>query len=395
MPAADRRTKQGFPEDNLAYVPKLVALQVLRALAAFAIALLHLEPEWRLRGLVTADWRRPFPLEAGVDVFFVISGFVMVYASHALFGRGGVARDFVMRRIARVVPLYWLTTALVLAIATTKPDLMRSTVATAELVLASFLFVPWPRPDGLVQPLYSLGWTLNYEMFFYALFAAALLLRLGARATVAVVSACLAALVGIGLLVPDLPQPLGFWTSPMQIEFILGMALGLARLSGLTAPLALRLGLAALGIGLFWLAGGEAAGRYGQNAAFLYAIPSACLVAAFALSAGRPSGQDRNREPDRWPARLGESLGDASYAIYLLHPFAIRGSLLVIDRLGLGPALGAAGLSIVGLAATAALALLSYRLLERPLLRLARRWTTRPARAVPHQTGGARAADPG
>ena len=376
-------------------MPKLVALQVLRGVAALAIALLHLEPEWRLRGFVSADWRRPFPLEAGVDVFFVISGFVMVYASHALFGREGVARDFLMRRIARVVPLYWLTTALVLAIVMASPALLRSTAATPDLVLASFLFVPWPRPDGLVQPLYSLGWTLNYEMFFYALFAAALLVRLGARATVALISVCLAALVALGLAAPNLPQPLGFWTSPMQIEFVLGMVLGLARLEGLTAPLALRLGFAAIGIGLFWLAGGEAAGRYGQNAAFLYAIPSACLVAAVALSRGRPSGQGRNRAPDRWPARLGESLGDASYAIYLLHPFAIRGTLLVIDRLGFGPALGAVGISIIGLAATAALALLSYRLVERPLMRNVRRWTTQPSAALPRPDGGARPADPG
>jgi peptidoglycan/LPS O-acetylase OafA/YrhL len=371
-------------------VPKLVAVQVLRGMAALAIALLHLEPEWRLRGSLPEGWIRPFPLEAGVDVFFVISGFVMVYASHALFGRPGSARDFLARRFARVAPLYWLTTAFVLALLMWRPDLMRSALASPELVAASFLFIPWPRPDGIVQPVYTLGWTLNYEMFFYLLFALALALRLGRRATVAFVSGLLALLIGAGLLLPGLPQPLGFWTSSIQVEFVLGMALGLARAEGLTLPFLARAALVAAGIGLFWFVGGDAVARTGENTAFLFALPAACLVAACGLAPGRPAARGRDHSPARWHARIGESLGDASYAIYLLHPFAIRGTLRLIDGLGLGAALGSVGITLAALAATTIVGLLSYRLVERPLTRLARRALERRSDVSSARPGGSR-----
>ena len=381
---------------HFAFVPKLVAIQVLRGLAALAIALLHLEPEWRQRGFVPEGWTRPFPLEAGVDVFFVISGFVMVYASHALFGRPGAARLFLVRRIARVVPLYWLTTAFVLVLLVVKPELMRSALATPGLVVASFLFVPWPRPDGVVQPVYTLGWTLNYEMFFYLVFSAALAFGLARRAAVAAIACLLVGLVALGLARPSLPQPLGFWTSPMQVEFVLGMLLGLARIEGTTLPPAARLVLAALGTGLFWWIGGDAVLRTGRDNALLFALPAACLVAACGLAAGRPEGLARDRMPARWPARLGESLGDASYAIYLLHPFAIRSTVRAIEGLGLAPALGPIGITAAALAATIALALLSHRLVERPLTRLARRLTAEErGRETAREGGGARTSDPG
>ena len=354
-------------------LPKLVALQVLRGCAALAIALVHLETEWRALGAVPQGWTRPFPWEAGVDVFFVISGFVMVYASAGLFGREGGARLFLARRTARIVPLYWLTTTLVLALVALKPDLMRSAVATPEMIAASFLFIPWTRPDGLVQPVYTLGWTLNYEMFFYVVFAAVLALRMGRRTSVATVGAILLLLIGFGLLVRPASQPLAFWTSSMLIAFVLGMALGLARVEGVTLPLPARIGLLAIGISLFWFVGGDLAMRTGRDTAFVFALPSACLVAACGLGPGRPEGRQRDGSPSHWLARAGESLGDASYAIYLLHPFAIRGTLKAIDISGLGPRLGVVGLTIAALAATIALALVSYRFVERPLTRLARR----------------------
>lgn len=379
-------------------MPKLPAIQMLRGCAALAIALVHLEPEWRLRGSVPEGWTRPLPFEAGVDVFFVISGFVMVYASAALFGREGAARLFLARRIARVVPLYWLTTAFVLAALAFAPELIRSAVATPGLVLASFLFIPWPRPDGLVQPVYTLGWTLNYEMFFYVLFAAALGLGLARRAVVAALSAVLVGLVALGLAVPSLPQPLGFWTSAMQVEFVLGMLLGTARLEGLTLPLPARLALLAAGAGLFWLVGGDAVARTGQNTALLFALPAACLVAACGLSAGRRK-ESRQASlpfpaPSPWPVRLGESLGDASYAIYLLHPFAIRATLRLIDGFGLGLALGGVGITAAALAVTVGLALFSYRFLEKPLIALVRRRTAQ-GRPAARRGGGAARPDPG
>ena len=115
-----------------------------------------------------------FPWLAGVDIFFVISGFIMVYASSRWFGSARAPRVFLAHRIARIVPLYWATMMVYLAVLLLTPWLLNSEYLAPHFVIASFLFIPAARPDGLVQPLYSLGWTLNYEMFFYALFAIAI-----------------------------------------------------------------------------------------------------------------------------------------------------------------------------------------------------------------------------
>ena len=344
---------------------KLVAIQLLRGAAAIAVALIHLEPEIRARaGLVPGT--RPFPFEAGVDVFFVISGFVMVYASGNLFARAGAARTFLARRLARIAPLYWLTTTVVLALLAIRPDLLGTTVATPGLVIASYLFIPIARPDGLVQPVYSLGWTLNYEMFFYVLFGLAI--GWPRRRAVATVCVLIAALIGAGLAFAPLPQPFGFWTDTIMVEFALGMGIGLLRQEGRVLPAGARIGLAAVGLALFWAIGGDAVTRTGLNQALLFGLPSACLVAACGLAPGHRAG-----EPEPWLVRGAEAVGDASYAIYLLHPFAIRGTARLIDASGLAGALGATGFAAAALAATLLVALASYRIVERPLTRLARR----------------------
>src|SRR6185437_16127795 len=86
-------------------------------------------------------------------------------------GLPGSPRAFLVRRLIRVVPPYWLfTSAMLLATA-----LFSTRIAHPALdgwhVLASYLFVPWKNPYGRFYPVLILGWTLNFEMFFYALFA--------------------------------------------------------------------------------------------------------------------------------------------------------------------------------------------------------------------------------
>src|SRR5688572_9349206 len=133
---------------------------------------------------------------AGVDLFFVISGFVMVYSSESLFGRREGPLRFLLRRLARIAPLYWaVTIAIILYIYAAHGSKLFEIYSPASLI-ASFLFYPYPRLDGLAFPVHLLGWTLNYEMFFYAVFAAAIVLP--RRAAVVAVCAALVALVVTG-----------------------------------------------------------------------------------------------------------------------------------------------------------------------------------------------------
>ena len=254
-------------------------------------------------------------------MFFVISGFIMVHASAPLFTAPGGGRTFLARRIARIVPIYWAVTTLYLAIALAVPEFLNREFLGGPYVVASYLFIPATRPDGLVQPLYGLGWTLNYEMFFYALFALAL--GRSRRAAVLGLAAVLAALVAIGRALGPLPEPLRFWTDPIILEFVYGMALGLIYAEGVRlgpVPRAL-LSIAALAMLV------AVATRHGELAtafrALAYGIPAAMLVAALAFGRGDGTG-----------GRLGPGgrRGRRRFLRALPHP-SVRDSRRARDRL--------------------------------------------------------------
>ncbi|NGM36508.1 acyltransferase [Methylobacterium sp. DB0501] len=351
-------------------------MQVLRALAALMVAAGH--AQFEAAGLaarvgqpfVPAAW---LPWPAGVDVFFVISGFIIVHAAAALHGRADARSVFLAHRVARVVPLYWLATTLYLALAWLRPGLLGAGAEGPLYLAASYLFWPMARADGAVQPLYSLGWTLNYEMAFYALFA--LVLPWGRRGAVLGVGVLLAGLVlGAAFIRPlqgaiqgpvqgPVAVPLAFWGDPIVLEFACGAVLALARQEGLRLALPARLALAGLGLALLSLAGEDPSlPRF-----IAWGGPAALLVAAAALGPAGSAGR-----PLRPAIVLGIVLGDASYALYLAHPFVVRGLRVIAEATGLASVLGAGPLVILMLAASAAAALLLHRIVERPLSRAVR-----------------------
>jgi peptidoglycan/LPS O-acetylase OafA/YrhL len=338
-------------------VSKLFLVQTLRGVAALSIAVLHAQHDAVALAAATANgWAPPLnlPWAAGVDVFFVISGFIMVHASRDLFQREGARGAFLARRVARIVPLYWAVTTLYLALAVVAPGLLNSELLAPWPVLASYLFIPVERPDGVVQPLYSLGWTLNYEMFFYALFALAIVLPY--RRAIATLAGAILALVALGSAFP-LPQPFAFWTSPILLEFVFGLALGHLRAQGVTIGRPVQLALVLAGLALLALDLTSPAGPVVVSRALAWGVPAACFVAAASLGREGPS-------PRNAATRFGVALGDASYALYLLHPFAIRGVRSLAAATGLGAALGPAGFILLALAVAILASLAVHRTFE-------------------------------
>ncbi|MFC6746661.1 acyltransferase family protein [Methylobacterium persicinum] len=310
------------------------------------------------------------PWWAGVDLFFMISGLVIVLASRRLVGEAGARRRFLAHRIARVVPLYWLTSLAYLALALAAPGLLGEAGALARdpgYVAASFLFWPVARPDGSIQPLYGLGWTLNDEMAFYAVFA--LGLGFGLRGAVAWLVIVFGGLVAAGAVIA-LPLPIGFWADPIVLEFALGAGLGLARMAGLRLPPFARAGLAGLGLAGFLLAalylggGGEVPGF---TRPILVGLPALLLVAGAALG---PGGGAMPSLPVRALARLG----DASYALYLVHPFALRAGREGLVRFGLAGPLHPWGSLVVMVSLAVVAALVVHLFVEAPLTRRLRGW---------------------
>lgn len=305
-----------------------------------------------------------FPWTAGVDVFFVISGFIMVFASRSLFAIPGARTAFLSRRLARIVPLYWAVTTLYLLIAFMAPTVLNSEVLEVWAVVASYLFIPFARSDGVVQPLYSLGWTLNYEMYFYVLFSVTVVWP--ARRAITGLMLTMIGLVALGWLVP-LPQPLAFWTAPIILEFVFGMAIGLLCLHGVVLGRGVRTALAVSGIALLCLDFTRPGGWLILPGAFAHGLPAAALVAAAAL---RPEKRSGDGPGGRWAV----SIGDASYALYLLHPFVIRAGSEILSRTGLAPAVGPWGFVLLALAASTAVAVLAFRWFEQPLTDRLRKW---------------------
>lgn len=352
----------------------LETVQILRAVAALMVAALHVQHDAASLAMRTGESfavSNALPWMAGVDIFFVISGFIMVHAARASFAQPGATRIFLARRAARIAPIYWLATSLMLAVAIVLPGALNSTTPVWGEIAASYLFLPYQRVDGLVQPVFSLGWTLNYEMFFYVLFG--LCLALPRRLAVAAAIAILVALVTLGALVA-LPVAPAFWSRPIVLEFALGMVIGLARAEGLRLPGPARLALAALGAALLAADLGDGGGQTGWTSVFAYGLPAACLVAACGL--GDPARQRAGARA--LPARAAVALGDASYALYLLHPFVSRGLRIVIERAGLADWFGPAGVGVYGFVAMAlvvagVVALVAHRAFEVPVTRAARR----------------------
>lgn len=287
---------------------KFMSIQYLRGLAAVLVlashALLYPIVEHNLV-YGRLGW-------LGVILFFVISGFIMVVVTGE--GRFSPA-DFLRRRFIRIVPMYWGATLIAAALALLAPTLFKTTVYDTAHLILSLLFIPFYNPvSGSIHPLYKLGWTLNYEVFFYVCFAA--LAFLGAQARVVWLTIGLVTLALVGFfLQPEAAIP-KFYTSFMPLAFCAGAWLGLATLRGTLARLDGKVVAAIAVLGLLGAWEGFAVDRANlveDGLAFVgfLALASAMVLVAVRYEASLPQ------------IKLFEQIGDASYSIYLVHIYEV------------------------------------------------------------------------
>lgn len=302
---------------------RLDSLQILRFFAAFLVLVGHTQHAL-LERLGAGAGRYAFvPLDwgLGVDVFFVISGFVMYYLMHGRFAQPGATATFLRRRIVRVVPMYWLFTTLVLAVglATGAIDLPWTNI------LFSYLFLPGPVCGEYCFPVFTLGWTINYEMLFYALFALAL--GFSRRTGVAVVVGLIVALIVVGQVVPASWSMLHFWGYPIIGEFLFGIGLAAAFLRGwrVSRPT----GWAMVAAGLVLAIVSYQLDLYDH----IWRLWTGGIPAALILG-GAVFGLEPRGEHGRWLTLLVLG-GDASYALYLSHPVTIRVTDAIAGKIGL------------------------------------------------------------
>ena len=314
-----------------------LSIQYLRGLAAMMVVVFHARDPapWLFSPLARFE-----ALAHGVDIFFVISGFIMYAAA-----RNELPLDFARKRIIRIVPLYWLATLAVVAIA-----LAQGHGISRLNLIWSLMFVPFYNPthNNLIWPLLVPGWTLNYEMFFYLLFGIALVSRrLLPVLTVAIVVPVLA---GFGRVPANaLAQT---YTDPILLEFLAGIWIGYASQRWSLhrfAPL-LPIGLVAVLLG----------DLSSWPRVITYGIPAVAVVLGAVA----------------WEARTGprtigwaKTLGDASYSIYLSHFILMEIPAAIFPQLPLTgwPQFLAFVVTAVALSLVGGLAL--HRWVERPLTR--------------------------
>ena len=320
------------------------SIQYLRGFAAFGVLLFHAADR---AGYVFGVGA------AGVDVFFVISGFIMWVVTCRKSPSPG---DFLIRRVQRIVPLYWGLTLATAAAAIAIPGAFPAMRPTLSHVGQSLLFIPHRGETGAIAPLIVPGWTLNYEMFFYLLFGAGLMAP--ARWRPLALSAALLGLAALGPL-GDARNPLwATYTNPLLLEFGAGVWLGKAWSEGRLPGRAAAWTLVVAG-----LVGFTAVTLGGVNIEpvriLAWGLPALLLVT------GAVSLERAGPLPHWWPLR---ALGDASYSVYLVHGLAISAAFRLLQPIVDAPI----PTFIVSVIAGVAAGLTVYQFAEKPLMKLFR-----------------------
>ena len=291
-------------------------IQALRGLAACMVALFHSTQIWSehtWRSLNSIAWLNG---AAGVDIFFVISGFVMTVSS---VGKQSAhpGKDFLERRLIRIAPLYWIVTSVVLVqlLLHMHPVFEpggKYAATTLGYVVSSYLFIPYRNSLGVINPLLVVGWTLTFEMFFYLLFAAALGLRIN---VVRFLTPLMVVLAVVGMFRQRSWPAITVLASPLLLEFLAGVLLGYAVVRGFEMRWELAAGLGV--VGLAAIAVVRAPETYTMRVV-VWGLPAVLIVLSAAMLEDRFGGL-----VPRW----AQLLGDASYSLYLFH-------LLILSAVG-------------------------------------------------------------
>ncbi len=335
---------------------RLANIQSLRGIAALLVVFSHLmvierkySPDQFL-----GSWANYG--QVGVDLFFVISGFIMVHVAMKMRRGSKPALEFLFARISRVYPLYWLVSAALLMVWLIRPDMVFSSFKTDPNILKSFLLYPDTR-----DPLLAVGWTLIHEVGFYLVFALALLLK---PKWLLPFLFLWAGLIGLGQYtgVNTHNPVIALLFSPLTYEFLAGAFAGwiFHKWNAKFALAAMMTGLVLWVVSLYLLiSAGHSMIESHMGRAIHFALPATLTVYGLAgLKSNLP----------KW----SQMLGDWSYALYLTHIL----TLTLFGRIWHTFAQDSFWDNIPALAimtiASIMVAAITYKLAEKPMLSVAK-----------------------
>jgi len=280
----------------------IISIQFLRFLAAFFVLLFHTLGEY--------EWAKPFG-SFGVDIFFVISGFII----YVITDKG--IDHFFKKRIIRIVPLYWLFTFGIALIALLQPNLLNSASWDIKHITASIFFVPyWTEGSGFF-PILKLGWTLNFEMLFYLIFYLSSRITIKYRALLTSIN-----MIGMMLFLNLIDfyseySFLSFYSDTIWFEFIFGMMVGVFYNNRNFLNLNFKYSIFVVLAPLIWMASNQIFSYSTYPPFLVFGLPSCFLLIAFL-------GYERIFLRANNPLRkLILWLGEMSYPLYLVHTYCI------------------------------------------------------------------------
>lgn len=284
------------------------SIQYLRGIAALMVVLHHTTAQIVVYknaiGLPTIG-------VSGVDIFFIISGFVIWYTTA---NKKINMQLFLEKRIIRVVPLYWLMTLTIVIAGTALPNLFSKTKFGISEIISSLMFIPHYSLgfQGKIWPILVPGWTLNYEMAFYAVFGLLLFFSTKKRSLILLVTFC--SLIIIGYFIKTENAIILTYTNNLLIEFVIGVYIAKLFLSNTLKIKSALIPFLLLTCGICGLLATNIF-SFGENLrGIYYGIPAALIVISCLMI---------EQQGLISKFKLLHLLGDASYSIYLAHTYSL------------------------------------------------------------------------
>jgi exopolysaccharide production protein ExoZ len=341
----------------------LQLIQLLRGIASMLVVLLHLTVNYPdsadnklLGGLFLFGG-------SGVDIFFVLSGFIITYSSRQYLGQASAVTKFLKRRFIRVFPIYWLAITLFLALQLALPQFYKTHFyfSTINILRTYFLLPNHFMVNGV-------SWSLTNELFFYLLFTVALFIP-NKKITRFLFFSCFLFLIVAAVINIDHAAD-NIWISmlanPMNIEFLLGILIVLLmdKISVKMVYPLLITGVFLFVVSAFLIYRGVSVFNTSYNPALsrvvLFGVPSFLIILSLVKLERHKKIQVKN---------IFLCLGDASYSIYLIHLPIVAAFYKILSKLNINNALVLSVLSIFIFFAVCKLGIIIYNKAEKPLIK--------------------------
>jgi exopolysaccharide production protein ExoZ len=341
-------------------IARIEPLQVLRGLAAILIMAKHALYEVDLISPIDFNYGVYRNYTVGIDIFFVLSGFIMIYISRGQSGFSA-ARTFIFRRVLRIIPIYWFYTFLLAAVAFIIPQVLGKAEFIPIDFIKSLLFIPYFNSVGDMQPFLANGWSLNYEMYFYAIFAVCLILPV--RYSLLAMAAYFTVSVSTDFFEVNNEIVSSFYGKEIVLEFLTGAVIGYLFIKNIRLPSWFFY------VGLAFILGSVLALFFTQtleNYGIYYNKPLVGMLSVLLLVL--PKKSEYFSMP-RWSVLIG----DSSYTLYLAHPFAIGAVTQMVLLMGWQSIIHPWIIFAIVFLTSIIGSYIAYRLIEKPLLSLTKK----------------------